>query len=410
MTAEAAPATPAAKGPFSSTMVLWLVLVGVFSFSALFVLLAYAPDLKTGADGKAHALSKSAIGFAGLSTLLKAEGRPVLISRAPIPRGRTEGLLVATPGESTELSAIQGLGFKGPVLVVLPKWFAGPDPFHKGWVSNASPIPPDMVSDKSLLGGAKRRTGTSRPRLHALEGPLAATPLVSGPIDQLQSFSAPGWSPVLVDEQGATILARYEKGPIYVLSDPDFLNTHGLKDLARARIGMAVLDSLRQGEGPVILDVTLNGFAKERSILRLLFDPPFLAVTLCLVAAAGLAGFQAFVRFGAVRRSGRVFALGKEALADNTAALIRMAGREHRMGGRYAALTRSFVARAVGAPRELTGPALTEFLDRLGRQKGAPGSLKAMTFDAETAADRGRVTDVAQRLYRWRLEMTRERQ
>jgi hypothetical protein len=80
------------------------------------------------------------------------------------------------------------------------------------------------------------------------------------------------------------------------------------------------------------------------------------------------------------------------------------------MGGRYAALTRGLVAKAVGAPRELAGAPLTEFLDRLGRQKGAPGSLSAMTAEAEAASDRARLVDIANRLFRWRLEMTRERQ
>src|SRR5439155_9784136 len=97
--------------------------------------------------------------------------------------------------------------------------------------------------------------------------------------------------------------------------------------------GFAIVGALKAGDGPVMFDATLNGFARERSILRLLFDPPFLAVTLCLFAAAALAGFQAFVRFGPMRRSGRVFALGKEALADSSAALIRLAAREHGIGG-----------------------------------------------------------------------------
>ena len=119
-----------------------------------------------------------------------------------------------------------------------------------------------------------------------------------GVVRQLQSFKAQGFVPILVDETGATILARDANKPIYILSDPDLINTHGLKDLGTMQTGFAIVGALKAGDGPVMFDATLNGFARERSILRLLFDPPFLAVTLCLFAAAALAGFQAFVRFG----------------------------------------------------------------------------------------------------------------
>ena len=73
----------------------------------------------------------------------------------------------------------------------------------------------------------------------------------------------------------------------------------------------------------------------------------------------------------------RAFALGKEALTDNSAQLIRLAGREGHMASPYAALTQKAAARAVGAPRELTGEALTGFLDRMAAQRGLTDRLSA---------------------------------
>src|SRR5260221_1961606 len=119
---------------------LWIVLVGVFSFSALMVLLAYAPDLKTGNDGQAHALSKSAVGYAGVVEALKLTGEPVLIMRARAPKGRREGLLVAAPYLTAEKKTIELLGFQGPVLVILPKWLTAPNPLHPGWIGHAQLI------------------------------------------------------------------------------------------------------------------------------------------------------------------------------------------------------------------------------------------------------------------------------
>ncbi len=76
----------------------------------------------------------------------------------------------------------------------------------------------------------------------------------------------------------------------------------------------------------------------------------------------------------------------------------------------YVALTQNAAARAVGAPRELTGDALTRFLDRMAAQRGLADTLTGLGAEAGHVAGRAGLTALAQRLYRWRLEMTRERQ
>jgi hypothetical protein len=233
----------------------------------------------------------------------------------------------------------------------------------------------------------------------------------AGPIDSFQTLDLSawkGWTPVITDDHGATVLAKAPWGPAYLLSDPDLLDNQGLKDFAAFATGVAIVNALRADAGPVIFDVTLNGLGKQRTALNLLFDPPFLAVTLCLAAAAALAGFQAFCRFGPVTEKRRVLAHGKEALADNSAALVRLAGRESAMGAPYAAVTRDLVARAVGAPRDLTGDALTTFLDRLGARGGASDTLGVLTLLAGATTDRARLAAAAMKLYHWRTEMTGE--
>ncbi len=398
---------------FNPVTAIWMVLVGVFAFSALVVLSTYAPELRTGDNADSHALSHSAIGFAGAVELLQAAHQTVVISHAKIAPGHSDGLLIATPPALAELGGVKALGFGGPVLVVLPKWDAFPNPFHRGWVTQAKPIDLKAPPKTSLLARVNlaRRPGTVSPRLTAKAPPFGQTDaFAAGPVEQLQSIQAADLIPVLTDDTGAVILAREPKASIYYLSDPDLLNNHGLKNLATAVAAGQIIAGLKAADGPVLFDVSLNGFARERSVMRLLFDPPFLAVTLCLFFAACLAGFQAACRFGAVRGAGRVFALGKEALADNTAALIRLTGREHRMGGRYAELTRTIAAKAVGAPRELTGDPLIAFLDRMGAQRGATDRLSEMTAQIAGAGDKERTLAAAKRLFRWRLEMTRERQ
>jgi hypothetical protein len=143
------------------------------------------------------------------------------------------------------------------------------------------------------------------------------------------------------------------------------------------------------------------------------FAPPFLAAPRGLVAAAALMGLPAAARFRAVRRGERALALGKDALIDNSAGLIRMAGREPAMAPRYAELQRAAAIRALGGEMRggsrLEGQALVDFLDRQGERFGATD--RASSLDEETRAVRslGDLMKVAVKWYHWRLEMTRER-
>ena len=149
-------------------------------------------------------------------------------------------------------------------------------------------------------------------------------------------MSSSTWTSYVTDQQGRTLLARLEGSETYVLAEPDLMNTHGLKDLATARVAMAIIQSIRSGDGPVVFDLTLAGYRRSPNPLRLAFEPPLLGATLCALLAALLMGVHAAVRFGSPLESKRSLALGKQALADNSAALIAMAGREHRIVPRYA--------------------------------------------------------------------------
>ncbi len=398
-----------AEHAFAAPLTLALVIgVGVFAFCAFLVLGAYAPDLHSGDNGEAHALSKSAIGFAGLVEAVRLAGDPTMISRGPLPPRRNTGLLVATPGAGEE-NAAGGLAFDGPVLVILSKWETAPDVLHRGWVKKIALV--DSAWTPTLVKGAlvARRRGVSRVALSGIAGPFATgSRLAEGPVDSLQTVKEPGWIPVLTDETGAVVLARDPKRPLYVLSDPDLLNTQGLKSIDTLTSAVTILRSLRAGDGPIMFDVTLNGLGKARSVLRLLFDPPFLAVTISLAAALLLAVWQALIRFGPMRHAGRTIAFGKTALVDNTAALINIAGREPHMGAPYAALTAEIAAKAVGAPRDLTGEPLTRFLDRLGVQRGATDAFSDLETRARITRDAGHMVQIARRLYKWRQAMTRE--
>jgi hypothetical protein len=418
------PATTSRAGPFSGVAVLWMVTVGVLSALLFLVLTAYAPQLRNESNGDAHAMSKSAIGFAGLVKLLGDEGVPVVLSRNPRPGPESHGgLLILTPGLETDPKVISRLGGATVELIVLPKWIAAPDQDHSGWVTKVGLLPTAVITSQLLHafdGGdhLERRTGRAPVLLRPDSGFSSSAPVPTGQIEDLQSIAGPdhGWVSVINLDQDHAILIKQRDKDLFILSDPDLLNNQGLAQLANARGASALISGLRGGDMvpgagaiPVAFDLTLAGFTRSRSLLGLAFEPPFLAATLCAIAAAGLMGVHAAARFGPPLRPERTFAMGKRALADNSAALIRLVGREHLMGAGYAVLTRWIAAHAVGAPRDLDDDQMDALLDRLGQAKGAGTAFSELERRARDARDAPAMMNAAQALFRWRLEMTHER-
>ena len=402
-----ADAVPARGPAFSSRTMLALVLVGIVSLAGLAVLSAYAPDLRGGNDGQAHALSKSAIGFSGAPILMNALGAPVVVSRAR-PLRPTASVVILTPEPGLGPKALQAYP-KGPMtLIVLPKWAAAPDPLHQGWVRKAGLVKggdafKDLLGSYAPISQVVRSKGRFRHTLRGTGGPFAGDLVMPlGPVDQLQTISGEGWVPVLVDEGGRAVLARSRKSPgIWVLADPDLLNNQGLASRDTARSASVILNTARGGHAPLLFDVTLNGFERGRGLGRLMLEPPWLAATLIAVATGVLMGLHALARFGQPRRKGRAFALGGRALVDNSADLVRMARKEHEFAPAYAALTNTLVARAAGH----TG---SQWLDELARHRGAasPDDLAAEAGKARTRDD---LLAIARKLHDWRGEMIRER-
>ena len=354
---------PAAKPAFSPRTILALVAVGLVSFAGLAVLAAYAPELRGAADPGPHALSSSAIGFRGATVMTEAEGVPMVVSRAA-PRGRPGGdtLTLLTPTFRTAPSDLQPFAKYSSLLIVLPKWDVTPQPLHPGFVqkyglAESSARASELLAAYSPTTELAYRGDKTKPVLHGTGVVFGAgTYLPLGSVDRLITLSGPGWEPMLVDEEGRAVLARSKKFPgVVVLAEPDLLNNQGLANLDNARAGMAVLNTLR-GEGGVRFDVTLNGFTRGQGVGRLMLEPPWLAATLCGVAAALLLGLHGLARFGPTLARGRAISLGAGALVDNSAGLVRMARREAELAPAYAALTKTLVGNAAGGGARAAGP------------------------------------------------------
>jgi hypothetical protein len=218
----------------------------------------------------------------------------------------------------------------------------------------------------------------------------------------VQTMSGKGLTPLITTPTGRIVLAKVGSANLYVLSDPDFINNHGMGDERQARSALALLDYLNStGADGVLFDVTANGLGHSRSPLKLAFDAPFLAVTLTIFAAMLLAGWQALVRFGPVHRRARAIAFGKAALVDNSAALIRKAGREAQLGGRYVDVIRERAVALFRLPTTLDLDTQNARLEALNPKR----SFAAAADAAAGAQSRDELLGAARWLNQWLEEV-----
>lgn len=399
---------------FTGRTVALLLAFGIIGFLGMLVLDAYSPDLRSGQNGGAHALSNAATGYRALVTLAEATGRRPRIVRDP-HLFVTPDLLVVTPesGATNISAAIEGRDYK-PTLFVLPKWRTKPDPDRPGWVHRNGLLPRDEPIGV-LAPGVRftmRRTRTDqRPLVNVGLGrgislrPPRLAQVITGfappdnRTDRDADGKAPTLHPLLTDGNGGIVLARLGEEQRFVLSDPDLINNMGMRDPEQAAAALAMLDVLdgHRGKG-IAFDVSFNGFGHAQSPLKLAFEPPFLAVTLTLAAALLLVGINALARFGPIAPRARDMAHGKAVLVANSAALVRKAGREARIGAGYGAVMREHAARIFGAPARLQDDALTAYLDALDRGGTRFSDLVAAV---ERASDRRTLLAAARALHAW---------
>lgn len=392
--------------PFSARTVILLVIAGIVGFGAFLLLSAYAPDIRSGRDGRAHGLSTSAVGFRGVYTLLEETGEDVQYIRSDTML-ENEGLTILTLEPGSNAERVEALLYDGwgPLLIVLPKWGTLPVDgerdrvqwFQSGTGGSVTSLLSDVVeitvATSSTPEGSRLQSGM----LNEVE---FLTP------GSLQTISGPDLMPLMETAKNEFVLAQVTDTQLFILSDPDLLNNQILADPERARAALLLLAELNESDGPYWFELVANGFGGSRNLLTLAFEPPFLALTLCLLAAALLAGVQAAYRFGPALRPQRAIAFGKRALVDNSAELLRLARREHLSSERYVIMTREAAVAAIGNPRKLGGEALDRWLDGLG--PSTMPSFTVLALAAERAHNRQDIRDAARALYDWRKAVTHE--
>lgn len=362
-----------ANDGFNPRLIAAVVAIGIVAFIALWALVALGPQISSGNDGGGHALSKAAPGYAGIVDLMERGGAGVDLRRR-VDTARYDDykpLLVLTPKHRTRpeemLELLDAQGGRS-TLIVLPKWQAAAVPGQApkpGWVSGGYPdTPPARLLPEARFGKVKIAARASKAQ--AVPVHIAGRSFTAFLPRNVHTIEGEELDVLVAGPGGGSVIAQLRGQDVYILADPDLINNLAFASRDRARAGAMLIDALAEyaDADALAFDVTLNGFGGQRSLLRFAFVPPFIGITLCLIAAGLLALWQAWMRFGPALKPGRAIAVSKAALIANSADLIRQARRELDGADAFVKSQRTAIARRLHAPAGLDDDATDRWIDK----------------------------------------------
>jgi len=399
--------------PFSRTTVIVVVAIVAISLATAVGLTLFGDKLaEEKPSAGADSYSVSAIGHRGFVDILESLGIPIVKSRSNSGTKTGQGLLIiAEPNVPDEKAAdrLKEIAQSAAnVLIVLPKWY-GEAGVGETWIEDALLLPREEI--EQVLGTFGLSMGVTRYNYVPGAPPMeiealgATKPKIRGP----QVITGASESDLLAGDTDGALVIQHEMAAgryIYVLADPDVMNNHGLREPANAAFIIGLVDRLR-GEGPVIIDEVIHGYQQPPSLLRTLFRFPLVLATLQVLILAVFAVWAAIVRFGPLKRSPPPLAPGKDYLIRNTAALLHYGGHHAEALRRYLQQNVVAVRQALHAPT-LHSTASTQWLERVRLLRGGEISLLDLERESYTADSPERCLQVAERVYRWRMEMLDE--
>lgn len=215
---------------------------------------------------------------------------------------------------------------------------------------------------------------------------------------------------IILKIDGRPVLIQLEDTQTYILSEPDLVNTMAFQTQGGAQLSNAILDEIIRDADVYAMtadfDVSLHGIEANRNIIKLMVTPPFLAATLCLLAAGGLVAWQGFNRFGDPARVRPDYAQGPVSLAETAAEFMGIANRAHKTGEDYAELIRRQVAAELGYKNSTSDHVNTLLDAREKRLEIQPpfADLKQAIAGADTQS----YGQYARALTTWRDAMTQD--
>lgn len=131
--------TQSSNPAFSSTTMLALVLVSFVCVTGLALLSSMEPELRSGNDGRAQALSKSSIGYSAMVSLTRVLRHRVSLERNQLKQDTSRATLILTPPSSTDSEQLLEYKYTAATIVLVqPNQNSTSHPF----LQKASTLPP----------------------------------------------------------------------------------------------------------------------------------------------------------------------------------------------------------------------------------------------------------------------------
>ncbi len=401
------------SSPFAVRTVVILVIGGALLLLGAILLSGFGGDVARIVGDAPAADRKDGAGYHAFRRLVDT------VQPAPAASGDPAGaapILILTPSETTRPQDVKAIvdrriemaaaaaeyddseDTEGPppryaTLIILPKWQVAKLPLQGARVQRTGSADPFKVmqfvpTNADWHGEQIQDTGPMAGTVFFGLRPFA----VIGPVQALKGDAI---TPLIGARDGAAVLGQIDGSDTFVLADADLINNRAMVDERNALAALAMLRAIDpEHGGAATFDRSLHFGAGDRNLVKLLFLPPFLGVTLALIAAAILAGIAAANRFGPIVREHRALAAGKRALIDNIVSLTRLAGRTRNAGARYADTMLETIGRRVGLG---AGTAI----DRLDAIHPGYSDIDRSLRDARTE---GEALAAATRLHAWKKE------
>lgn len=419
---------------FTPRAVRWIVGIGILSLLMTLLLSVLAssrePERST---AEANAFSYSAVGHRAFVALLERVGIDVTVSRyrSAERTSRERPLLVLEPHADDQLADLEAIvrgahDRHAPLVVALPKWEVTDTVHERGWANRIELLSPYRVTetidavtralasaDEARYFGSfsiargERETGTVSVSGRSTGWHLGLEPyqLLADNDDLVPIITVDG-----IVEGPRTVLAKISGTEIYLLSDPDIVNTMGLGLADHAHVGVAIVDEVLSAD-EVVVDEIAHGFERAETIWQELMGFPLILVTLHVAGLLALALWAAMARFGKPEPRPPRVPSGKQTLLDNTATLLALGHHAGYGVKRYLETTLRLLARAYGLPAEASEEARLEQLATLAARRGNKTDLRALAREVASLADRGglreehRARELARRIYDFRKEL-----
>ena len=400
------------SSPFAARTVVILVIGGALLLLASILMSGFGDEIAR-ATGEAPAADRrDGAGYHAFQRLVEAVQPPDFNDVDP---RENAAILILTPTEATRPADIKaivdkriamasaladgdaededGPPLRYPTLIILPKWQVEKLPLQRGWVRRTGEV--DGTKLQQLVPAEADWHVEERSDVGLVADDYPALRSFALPDRGLNAMAGDSITPLIGARDGAAVLGQIGSSDTFVLADPDLVNNRALADERNAKAALAMLQAIDpEHDGRALFDRSLHYTRGDRNLVKLLFLPPFLGVTLALIAAAVLAGIAAAGRFGPPLREKRAVAAGKRALIDNIVALTRLAGRTPLVGPRYADMMLELLSR-----RLLAGDAPSA--ERLDRVHPGYSDIDRRLRDARTE---GEALAAAKDLTAWKKE------